>query len=260
MSKVIICANQKGGVAKTSTAINLGVGMVRNGHRVLIIDCDPQASCTVALGFQEPDNLEVTLTTVMEKILSFEEFDIEEGILHNEEGVDILPANIELAGAELTLTSMAGSERFLKEYTEKIGDRYDFIIVDCSPSLGRLTISALVAADYVIIPCQAAFLPVKGLEQLLKTITMTRMRLNPNLKILGILITMVNSQTVYGKEITDLLNLVYGSHIHIFENQIPRTVRVEESSAEGVSIYKHAPKSSAALAYEALTEEVLENV
>ena len=126
--------------------------------------------------------------------------------------------------------------------------------------MGRLTISALCAADYVIVPVQAAFLPVKGLEALLKTIGRVKKRLNTKLEILGILITMVNSQTVFGKEITDLINLVYGSHIRIFENQIPRTVRVEECSADGVSIYKHAGKCSAAKAYEALTEEVLEYV
>lgn len=260
MSKVIICANQKGGVAKTSTAINLGIGLVRKGNKVLIIDCDPQASCTVALGYQEPDKLKFTLSTVVEKILNFEEFEATEGILHNEEGVDLMPSNIELAGAEMSLINMAGSEMFLKEYVQKVTDQYDYIVVDCSPNLGRLTISALCVADYVIIPVQAAYLPVKGLEQLLKTITMVKRRLNPGLNILGILITMVNSQTVYGKEITDLLNLVYGSQVRIFENQIPRTVRVEESAAEGVSIYKHAKNCSAAIAYEALTEEVIANV
>lgn len=260
MSKIIICANQKGGVAKTSTAINLGIGLVNKGNKVLIIDADPQASCTVALGYQEPDKIEFTLSTVVEKVLNFDEFEATAGILHNEEGVDLMPSNIELAGAEMTLINMPGSETFLREYIQKVTDSYDFIIVDCSPNLGRLTISALCAADYVIIPVQAAYLPVKGLEQLLKTITMVKRRLNPGLNVLGILVTMVNSKTVYNKEIIDLLNLVYGAKIHIFENQIPRTVRVEESAAEGVSIYKHAKNCTAAKAYEALTEEVIANV
>jgi len=260
MSKVIALANQKGGVAKTTSAISLGVGLVKRGNKVLIIDCDPQGSCTVALGYQEPDRLEFTLSTIVERILNEEDYGVEEGILHNEEGVDLLPANIELAGVEISLINQPGSEMFLREYIEIVGDKYDFVIIDCSPNLGRLTISALCASDYVVVPVQAAFLPVKGLEQLLKTIGRVRKRLNPKLNILGILITMVNTQTVYGKEITDLLNLVYGSHIRIFESQIPRTVRVEECSADGVSIYKHAGSCSAATAYEAFTEEVLANV
>lgn len=260
MCKVIAIANQKGGVAKTTSAVSLGVGIVNKGNKVLIIDCDPQGSCTVALGYQEPDRLDFTLTTIAERILNEEDYGVDEGILHNEEGVDLLPANIELAGVEVSLTNQPGSEMFIKEYISEVGDNYDFVIIDCSPNLGRLTISALCAADYVIVPVQAAFLPVKGLEALLKTIGRVKKRLNTKLEILGILITMVNSQTVFGKEITDLINLVYGSHIRIFENQIPRTVRVEECSADGVSIYKHAGKCSAAKAYEALTEEVLEYV
>ena len=260
MCKVLAIANQKGGVAKTTSAISLGVGLVNKGYKVLIIDCDPQGSCTVALGYQEPDRLEFTLSTIAERILNDDEYGKEEGILHNDEGVDLLPSNIELAAIESSLSNQPGSEMFLREYIAEVGNAYDFVIIDCSPNLGRLTISALCASDYVMIPVQAAFLSVKGLEQLLKTIGLTRKRLNPRLNILGILITMVNSHTVYGKEITDLLNLVYGSHIRIFENQIPRTVRVEECSADGVSIYKHSGNCSAAKAYEALTEEVLANV
>ena len=171
MSKVIICANQKGGVAKTTTTVNLGIGLARLGKKVLLIDNDPQGSLTEALGYQEPDSLEITMAQIMEWVLNEEDFDLEAGILHHEEGVDLMPANIELSGVETSLIGIMSSETTLRDYIELVGDKYDYIIVDCSPNLGQLTLNALVAADEVIIPVQAAYLPLKGLEQLLKTIS-----------------------------------------------------------------------------------------
>lgn len=156
MSKVIIIANQKGGVAKTTTALNLGVGLAGKGKRVLLIDNDPQGSLTEALGYQEPDRLETTLAQVMEWVLNEEDFDLDEGVLHHQEGIDLMPANIELSGVETSLVGIMSSETVLKEYIEMIADRYDYIIVDCSPNLGQLTLNALVAADEVIVPVQAA--------------------------------------------------------------------------------------------------------
>ena len=259
MSKVIICANQKGGVAKTTTTVNLGIGLAKLGYKVLLIDNDPQGSLSISLGYQEPDRLEITLAKIMEWIMEDMEFDLEAGILHHEEGVDLMPANIELSGIETTLVNAMNRETILKMYVDSIKDNYDYVIIDCSPNLGQLTINALVAADEVIIPVQAAFLPIKGLEQLLKTITKIKRRMNPKLSIRGILLTMVNSRTNYANEIIEVLYNVYGNSIHIFETMIPMSVRAAESPAEGVSIYKHDRNGKIALAYEELTKEVANN-
>ena len=221
MSKVIICGNQKGGVAKTTTVVNLGIGLARKGKKVLVIDNDPQGSLTEALGYQEPDRLEITLAQVMDWVLNEEKFDLNAGILHHAEGVDLMPANIELSGVETSLVGIMSSETVLKEYIEMIDDRYDYIIVDCSPNLGQLTLNALVAADEII------------------------------------LLTMVDYRTNYANEITDVLYQVYGNSIHIFENVIPMSVRAAETPAEGISIYKHDAKGKVAQAYETLTQEVI---
>ena len=169
MSKVIIFANQKGGVTKTSSAINLGIGLVREGKRVLLIDNDPQGSATMALGYTQPDELRLTLATIMERVINEEDFVLTEGIVCHEEGIDLLPGNIELSGVETTLVNIMSGETVLREYVNLIRDQYDYILIDCSPNLGMLTLNAMTCADYVIIPVQAAYLPVRGLELLLKT-------------------------------------------------------------------------------------------
>lgn len=256
MSKVIICANQKGGVAKTTSVVNIGVGLARLGKKVLLIDNDPQASLTESLGYQEPDKLPVTLSNIMEWVLNEEEFDLTEGILHHEEGVDLMPSSIELSGVETSLVSIMSSETILKEYVNMIRDHYDYIIVDCSPNLGQLTINALVAADDVIIPVQSAYLPLKGLQQLLITIARVKRKMNPGLNTMGVLITMVDYRTVYANEITEVLYQHYGKDLHIFEQVIPFSVKAAEQSAEGVSIFAHDPKGKVALAYETITREV----
>lgn len=259
MSKVIICANQKGGVAKTTSVVNIGIGLSRLGKKVLVIDNDPQGSLTEALGYPEPDKLEITLATIMEWVLNEEEFDVEAGILHHEEGIDLLPANIELSGVETSLIGIMSSETVLREYIEMVRHKYDYILVDCSPNLGQLTLNALVAADEVIIPVQAAYLPIKGLEQLLKTISRVKRKMNPSLNIMGILITMVDYRTVYANEITEILYQHYGNNIHIFEEVIPMSVRAAETAAEGVSIYTHDPNGKVAKAYDVITKEVAEH-
>lgn len=256
MSKVIICANQKGGVAKSTSVVNIGIGLARMGKKVLVIDNDPQGSLTEALGYPQPDKLEITLATIMDWVLNEEDFELDAGILHHEEGVDLMPANIELSGVETSLIGIMSSETILKEYIDMIRDRYDYILVDCSPNLGQLTLNALVAADEVIIPVQAAYLPIKGLEQLLKTISRVKRKMNPELNIMGILITMVDYRTIYANEITEVLYQYYGNNIHIFNEVIPLSVRAAEASAEGVSIYAHDPKGKVATAYEVITKEV----
>ena len=259
MSKVIICANQKGGVAKSTSVVNIGIGLARLGKKVLVIDNDPQGSLTEALGYPQPDKIEITLATIMEWVLNEEEFDLDAGILHHEEGIDLMPANIELSGVETSLIGIMSSETVLREYVEMIRDKYDYILIDCSPNLGQLTLNALVAADEVIIPVQAAYLPIKGLEQLLKTISRVKRKMNPSLNIMGILITMVDYRTVYANEITEILYQHYGNNIHIFEEVIPMSVRAAEAAAEGVSIYTHDPKGKITSAYEIITKEVAEH-
>ena len=259
MSKVIICANQKGGVAKSTSVVNIGIGLARLGKKVLVIDNDPQGSLTEALGYPQPDKIEITLATIMEWVLNEEEFDLDAGILHHEEGIDLMPANIELSGVETSLIGIMSSETVLREYVEMIRDKYDYILIDCSPNLGQLTLNALVAADEVIIPVQAAYLPIKGLEQLLKTISRVKRKMNPSLNIMGILITMVDYRTVYANEITEILYQHYGNNIHIFEEVIPMSVRAAEAAAECVSIYTQDPKDKVASTYESITKEFAEH-
>lgn len=257
MCIVLVLANQKGGCSKTGVTLNLGIGLARAGKKVLLIDADPQGSLTASLGFQEPDELPVTLATIMTSIISEKEYSPEEGILHHEEGVDLLPSNIELSGVEVSLANAMSREMVLKEYVDSVRDRYDWILIDCMPSLGVMTINALVAADRVLIPVQAAYLPVKGLEQLIRTITVVKKRLNKTLRIEGILITMVDYRTNYAKDITDMLRSCYGGTVGVMESYIPFSVRVAEASAEGISIYRYAPNCRAAASFLQLTEEVL---
>ncbi len=256
MSEVIAVANQKGGVGKTTTAVNLGVGLARKGHRVLLIDADPQGSLTVSLGYAEPDALGITLATLMLRSINEEDTQVREGILHHTEGVDLIPANIELSALEVTMTNVMSREVILKDIVDSIKDAYDYVIIDCMPSLGMMTINALVAADSVLIPVQAAYLPVKGLQQLIKTIYMVKRRLNRKLEITGILLTMVDLRSNFVKDIFQMVKDTYGESIGTFETYIPTSVKAAETSAEGTSVYSHCAKGKVSTAYEKLTEEV----
>ena len=177
--KVIALANQKGGTAKTTTTLNLGIGLAHQGRKVLLVDADPQGDLTTALGWTDSDSLPITLETQMKKILQDELFVYNEGILHHEEGVDIIPTNIELSGMEISLVNAMSREQTLKLYLSDLKKDYDYILIDCMPSLGMLTINALAAADSVIVPVQAHYLPLKGMTQLMKTIGKVQRQLNP---------------------------------------------------------------------------------
>lgn len=259
MCKIIAIANQKGGVGKTTTTSNLGIGLAKQGKRVLLIDADAQGSLTASLGFKEPDKLEITLANVLANIINDEEMNTDYGILKHEEGIDLMPGNIELSGLEVSLVNVMSREVVLRSYVEMVKDRYDYILIDCMPSLGMITINAFACADSILIPVQAAYLPVKGLEQLIKTIGKVKRQINPKLEIEGILLTMVDSRTNYARDISAMLVENYGSKVRIFENSIPISVRAAEISAEGVSIFQHDPKGKVAGAYQSLTEEVLDN-
>ena len=238
MCKVIVVGNQKGGVGKTTTTSNLGIGLAKQGKRVLLVDADAQGSLTASLGFHEPDKLEGTLATIMANIINEEEMEPQ---------------------YEVSLVNVMSRETILRTYIEQQKDRYDYILIDCMPSLGMITINAFASADSILIPVQAAYLPVKGLEQLIKTIGKVKRQINPKLEIEGILLTMVDNRTNYARDISNLLIENYGSRVRIFENSIPLSVRAAEISAEGVSIYQHDPNGKVASAYQSLTEEVLAN-
>lgn len=257
--KVLALCSQKGGVGKTTSCVNLAVGLAKAGKKVLVIDNDPQGSMTASLGYHNPDELPITLATILTKIVEDELFENTLGILHHQEGIDLIPANIELSGMEVSLVNIMSRELVLKQYIERMREEYDYILIDCMPSLGMLTINAVAAADSILIPVQAAYLPVKGLEQLIKTIGKVKRQINPRLEIEGILMTMVDSRTTYARDISKLLIENYGSRVRIFNSSIPMSVRAAEISAEGTSIYKHDPNGKVAKAYQSLTEEVLRN-
>ena len=259
--KALITAitNQKGGVLKSTTAENLGIGLARKGKRVLLVDMDPQASLTIALGWRNPDELPMALPDIMAKILQERPVQPEEGILHHSEEIDLLPSNITLSGMEVSLVNAISRETVLKQYLQDLRKDYDHILLDTSPSLGMLTINAMAAADQAIIPVQPNYLSAKGLEQLLGTISRVRRQINPKLRIEGILLTMVDARTNNAREISNLIRETYGSKIKVYDTVIPRSVRAAEISAEGKSIFLHDPKGKVAEAYSNLTEEVMRN-
>ena len=261
MSKPVVMAlvNQKGGTGKTQSTENLGIGLAAEGKKVLLIDLDPQGSLTISLGYPRTDEIPVTVKDIMAKVLSEERIEPGEGILHHKEGVDLLPANIELSGMELSLVNYMSREKVLKEYVDSVKGNYDYVLIDCMPSLGMLTVNALAAADQLVIPVQAQYLSAKGLEQLLQTVSKVRRQINPKLKIDGILLTMVDNRTNYAKDISNLIRQTYGSKLKVYKTEIPHSVRAAEISAEGKSIYAHDPKGKVAEAYRELTKEVLKN-
>lgn len=262
MCRVIAIANQKGGVGKTTTAMNLGIGLVKAGKNVLLIDADAQGNLTSGMGVKDHDSLTQSLSTVLTDVINRDEeegFDPEKAVMLHEEGVFFIPGNIELCKMEESLVNTMNRERIMQEYIGLIKNKYDYILIDCTPSLGMITVNALSSADRVLIPMQAAFFSLKGLEQLIQTIGRVKRKINPKLSIEGVLITMVDNRTVYDKDITTLLEQSYGEKLRIFDTKIPKSVRASEAPAAGVSIFKHDPKGKVAQAYEALTREVLKN-
>ena len=248
--KVIALTNQKGGVGKTTTAVNLGVGLAKQGKRVLLIDADAQANLTMALGYSRPDDLPITLSTIMQNIIDDKSFDVSQGILSHSEGVDLLPSNIELSGFEVRLINAMSRERVLKTYVNEVKKNYDYVLIDCMPSLGMITINALAAADSVVIPTQPHYLSAKGLELLLRSVSMVKRQINPKLRIDGILMTMVMPRTNISKEITATVKSAYGQKIKVFDTEIPHSIRAVEATAEGKSIFAYDKGGKVAAAYE----------
>ena len=257
--KTIAIVNQKGGVGKTTSTVNLGVGLAQAGNRVLLVDDDPQHSLTISLGIRNADDdLDITLATAMQAEIRDESVPWEEGIIHSSEWVDLLPANIELSGVEMSLFNAMSREQVLKSVLSRVKENYNYILIDCMPSLGLMSINALAAADSVIIPSAPDFLSTKGLNLLIRTISRVRRQINPKLKIDGILMTMVDGRTNNAKSIIASLRSTLGGSVRVFDTEIPRSVRAAEASGEGKSIFAFDPKSRVAQAYTNLTKEVAE--
>lgn len=257
MSKVIAICNQKGGVGKTTTTASLGVALVNHGKRVLLVDLDPQGDLSTSFGFVNPDSLDVTISTMMMKAVNEADYDPFEGIKQTDEGVCLMPANLELSALEMSLVGTMNRERVLSEYIDKVKRNFDYVLIDCMPSLGMITINALAAADSVIIPVQAHYLPAKGMEQLLKTVDKVRRYVNPELKVDGVLMTLVDNRTAFAREVPEIIKQSYGDNLKIYDSKIPMRIKAAETAARGVSIFSYDPRSEVAKNYDSLAREVI---
>lgn len=256
--KVIALANQKGGVTKSTSTVNLAAGLAEAGKHVLAVDLDPQANLTEMLGWREPDELSTTIATILEKVIADSAITREEGILSHPEGFALLPGSIELSGMEVSLVNTMSRETVLKRYLQQVKRDYDYILLDCPPALGMLTINALTAADSVLIPVEAHYLSAKGLELLLQTVSRVKHNLNPALSIDGILLTKAMERTNFCRDVIKQIQEAYGAHLRIFRSAIPYAIKGAEMSAEGKSIFAHDPQGKVAAAYASLTKEVLD--
>ena len=259
MAITLAITNAKGGVGKTTTCANLGAALSAEGKRVLLVDNDPQGDLTTCLGWRDTDNLPVTLTDKLHAVITEHEEDPFEGILHHEEKVDLMPANLGLSSLEISLVTAMSRENVMRSYLSQVKDRYDYVLIDCMPSLGMITFNALTAADSVIIPVQAQYLPAKGMTQLLGTVAKVRRHTNADLKIDGILLTLVDNRTNLAKSTIDALNSNFGRHIRIYKSMIPAAVKAAEVSSKGQSIYAYEPNSAVAKAYADFTKEVIDD-
>jgi len=255
--KTIAICNQKGGVGKTTTSISLGAGLAMQGKQVLLIDADAQASMTVALGTRYPDDLPVNLADIMQDVIDDNEIPDDCGILHHKEGFDLMPSNIDLSGIEIRLINVMSRESILRSYVDQQRNNYDYILIDCAPSLGMLTVNALAAADSLIIPAQPHYLSAKGLDLLMNSVSKVKRQINPGLQIDGVLFTMVDKRTNFANQVIAELRAHYGGKVNVFGTEIPHSIRAAETSAAGVSIFQFDKTGKVAAAYAELTKEVL---
>lgn len=241
--RTIAVANQKGGTAKTATALSLGVALARTGSRVLLVDADPQGDLTKSLGWRDPDSLETTLATHLSAAIAGSDDDPAAGMLRHREGVDLMPSNIELAAMEMAVFMAMSRERMMGAWLAPIKAGYDYVIVDCAPTLGIIPINALAAADSVLIPVSAEYLPASGMTGLLKTVARVRRQINPGLSVEGILVTLYDSRNNLARDVERTVRGQYGKAYRVFETVVPRAVSAAEAAAAGESVFAYDPEA-----------------
>lgn len=249
MARIYAVAQQKGGVGKTTTAINLGAALADAGRRVLLVDLDPQGALTAGVGENPP-----AISQTIYDVLRPGSIAVSSVVRRTSLGVDLVPANIDLAAAEIELASEPGRERILAEKLVPVWEQYDFVLIDCPPSLGLLTLNALTAATDVLIPVQTQYFALRGLDLLFTTIQKVKARINPTLQIVGILPTMVDSRTIHSREVLEELRNVYGTQV--CKTVIPQTIKIADAQVAAQSIHRFAPTSAASDAYRELAREV----
>ena len=259
MSKcnVIAIANQKGGVGKTTTAFSLGVALANNNKRVLVVDADPQANLTTYMGFYDEDNIPITLSTLIERYIDGEDIKPEESILHHKEHIDLIPSNLNLSMTENNLSNAMNREYAIKSCLEDLRSQYDYIIIDCMPTLNMITTNALATANQVIVPVQSQYLSAKGMGNLLTIIGNVKRQVNKDLKVGGILLTLVDKRTKLPSTIREELKANYGNIVKLYDTQIPFAIKTAESTSKGKSIFAYDKTSKVAEAYSSFAKEVL---
>lgn len=257
--KIIAVVNQKGGVGKTTTVFNLGVALVNAGKKVLLVDTDPQGDLTTYMGWYNSDELPLTLADLMEQSMNDKPIYFDKVILHHKERLDLIPANLDLSAMEMSLVNAMSREYTLKRCIYDLKKKYDYILIDCSPSLGMITVNALATSDEVIIPVQSQYLALRGMTQLIQTINKVRRQINPNLSIAGVLLTLFDRRTNLSKNVDEILHSEYGSQLNIFKSKIPIAIKTAESSIYGKSILSYDRKNPVSEAYCSLALEVISN-